>query len=88
MRYDAHKEEKGEEDGLGLAMTNGLWRKGDAIWVPQVGNLRARITVVAHAGATGHRGIKATKQLLAAQFWWPGQEEEVEDFIRGCLLCV
>ena len=84
----AQEEEKGEENDQDLVLAHGMLRKGEAIWVPQVGNLRKRILVVAHAGAGGHRGIKATQQLLESQFWWPGQEKEVEEFIRGCLLCV
>ena len=66
----------------------GAWRKAGAIYIPSgYCKLRARITVVAHAGAAGHRGSDVTQKLLRDRFYWPEMTEEVNSFLRGCLLC-
>ena len=66
----------------------GTWRKAGAIYIPNgYSKLRARIMVVAHAGAAGHRGSDVTQNLLRDRVYWPGMTEEVHTFLNGCLLC-
>ena len=76
---------------LGLRMHEGVWvvPNGDAVFVPdEPPHLRIRLMLVGHAGAAGHRGIRATQEAVTTRFWWPGARGEVDQFVRQCLLCV
>jgi hypothetical protein len=35
----------------------------------------------------GHRGIFATRELIALRFWWPGIEADVSWYVTTCHLC-
>jgi hypothetical protein len=76
---------------LGLRMQEGILvaPTGDAVFVPDnPPHLRIRLMLVGHAGAAGHRGIRATQEVVTARFWWPNARCEVDKFVRQCLLCV
>jgi hypothetical protein len=73
-----------------------LGRDSDGIWCNESGQvfipssalrLQQRLLVIAHAGAAGHRGQTVTLQVLRAKFIWPNMEQQVRQFVRGCLLC-
>ena len=58
------------------------------IFVPaNPAHLRARLLVIAHAGAAGHRGQRVTERDLKARFIWSELAQQVSEFVRQCLLC-
>ena len=60
-----------------------------AWWIPpEVDHLRLRLCVIAHGGASGHRGMKSTYEALSAKFFWKGMREDVNEFLRQCLHCL
>ena len=60
-----------------------------ALFVPvNPPTLRVRLLVVAHAGAAGHRRKAVTWQQLQSRFTWPSMEEDMNEFLAACLLCV
>ena len=66
---------------LGLRMHEGIWvaPNGDAVFIPdEPPHLRIRLMLVGHAGAAGHRGIRATQEAVTTKFWWPCARGEVE----------
>ncbi|KAF0716554.1 Aste57867_2784 [Aphanomyces stellatus] len=53
-----------------------------AVWFPSTASaLQMRLCVVAHFGVGGHRGITATKKVLAERFWWSGLAVDVAYFV-------
>ena len=44
----------------------------------------ARVLTAAH---DGHPGIVRAKRQLRATYWWPGQDKDVEEFVRHCTAC-
>lgn len=36
---------------------------------------------------TGHPGVHKTLASLQRKYWWPGMQEDIQEFIRGCVLC-
>ncbi|ETV63972.1 hypothetical protein H257_19092 [Aphanomyces astaci] len=61
----------------------------DRIWVPDSAvDLQQRLCVITHQGASGHRRIAATTKSVAANFIWRTLKDDVEKFVRGCLLLV
>jgi transposase InsO family protein len=73
---------QGERSAEGLALT-----KGGQLMVPkEATDFQLRICIVAHSGAAGHRGIAESKAAVMKVFWWPGIAQDVELFVRDCLL--
>ncbi|CAH9143923.1 unnamed protein product [Cuscuta epithymum] len=35
----------------------------------------------------GHSGVTRTSKRIASQFYWPGMQQDIKDFVRNCLLC-
>jgi transposase InsO family protein len=65
-----------------------LTKKG-CIWIPTAASeLQQRLCVVAHAGAAGHRGARATATALEELFDWPTLRDDVKAFVSGCLHCM
>lgn len=44
--------------------------------------------VVAHTGASGHRGMESTSANLKRHFLWENMKQEITCFVRACLMCV
>ena len=36
---------------------------------------------------SGHPGVKKTFQLIRKDFYWPKMFEEIQDYVKGCLVC-
>ena len=47
-------------------------------------SLQQRVLTAAHEG---HPGIVRAKRQLRATYWWPGQDKDVEEFVRHCAAC-
>ena len=57
-----------------------------ALVVPRA--LRGVFLVHAHdAAAAGHRGVSATLQYLQQVAYWPRMQDDVKDYVKGCLVC-
>ncbi|KAK3800038.1 hypothetical protein RRG08_029760 [Elysia crispata] len=56
--------------------------RGTRIVIPKA--LRSKCIKLAH---TGHLGIVGTKQRLRSKVWWPGNDKEVEHFVKSCHGC-
>ena len=76
---------------LGLQQRDGrlYGPMGRGLYVPEEpAHLRLRLMTVGHAGAAGHRGIATTQQVVGDRFWWPSLRNDVDTFVRRCLLCI
>ncbi len=62
-----------------------LMRDGTTRVVPPIGE-RADIIRDTHE-RTGHFGVKRTKHMLFASFWWPGLEADVVRVLATCEVC-
>ncbi|KAK4397971.1 RNA-directed DNA polymerase [Sesamum angolense] len=68
------------EDGL-------LYAKDGRVFVP-TGTLRRRLLRETHDPLwAGHPGIDRMVALLARRYYWPRMEEDVEAYVRTCLVC-
>ncbi|KAJ0392197.1 hypothetical protein ATCC90586_010566 [Pythium insidiosum] len=87
--FDAQTTAIGEDpevhdDKLGFDDERNVWVLRDGkVWIPEdATDLQQRLCVLAHAGASGHRGIKPTTQALEKVFWWSTLREDVAVFVR------
>nr|GFA18597.1 hypothetical protein CTI12_AA187700 [Tanacetum cinerariifolium] len=64
-----------------------LFTKGDWLYVPKWGDLRRIILKECHdLKWPGHPGIKRTLALIEGTYYWPRIEDDVETFVRTCLI--
>lgn len=68
---------------------DGLLRtKGDRLYVPKWGNLRKELIRECHDTRwAGHPGQRRTLSLLEAAYYWPHIQDDVETYVRTCLVC-
>lgn len=65
-----------------------LFTKGDRLYVPKWGDLRRSIMKECHDSRwAGHQGIKRTLALIEGTFYWPRMGDDVETYVRTCLVC-
>ena len=58
------------------------------IYVPANDSLRHTILECCHNHVlAGHPGFLKTRQLVAAEFWWPGLASFVRQYVEGCAKC-
>lgn len=59
------------------------------MWVPDEDvDLQLRLTVIAHTGAAGHRGLQATLDAVRNEFFWTTISADVHLFVSSCILCL
>lgn len=58
------------------------------MYIPNVDNLRLRLTVVAHQGIAAHRGSEETMHNLTTYCYWPRLAQETRQFCANCLSCL
>ncbi|RVW25255.1 Transposon Tf2-2 polyprotein [Vitis vinifera] len=69
------------EDGL-------LYTKGRRLYVPKWGNIRRNLIKECHDTKwAGHPGQRRTRALLESAYYWPQIRDEVEAYVRTCLVC-
>ncbi|KAK2971376.1 hypothetical protein RJ640_030342 [Escallonia rubra] len=69
------------EDGL-------LYTKGQRVYVPKWNNLRKTIIRECHDTPwAGHPGQRRTYALVEASYYWPQMKDEVEAYVKTCLVC-
>lgn len=69
---------------------DGIWRtKKGTIWIPHdAKEVQARLMVIAHSGAAGHRAYEASLVLLEQVVWWQTIKQDLAEFINTCLHCL
>ena len=71
-----------------LQFCKGLFYKGNAIAIPNVGELRAELLKECHATPyAAHPGRDKTLSLLSRYFWWPGMAQDVAKYVAHCDSC-
>ncbi|KAF6024733.1 hypothetical protein EB796_016957 [Bugula neritina] len=65
-----------------LAEVGGVVMRGNRIVMPV--SLKSVAVELAHEG---HQGTSKTKQLSRTKLWWPGMDQDVERFCKGCYEC-
>ena len=64
-----------------------FWR-GNAVVVPDTGKLRQALIRELHCSPyAGHFGVKRTQELIARYYFWPGMNEQIAQYVKGCELC-
>jgi len=75
--------------GISKDATDGLYKKGNCIWIPgQDLELQLKVMVCSHCGVIGHRDKDATKSIIQETFWWPTIDKDVEEMVRKCYHCI
>ncbi|GKA61229.1 transposon Tf2-12 polyprotein, partial [Tanacetum coccineum] len=65
-----------------------LFTKGDRLYVPKWGDLRREILKECHDSKwASHPGITRTFTLVEGTYYWPKMGDDVETFVRTCLIC-
>ena len=73
---------------LGIVSLGCLYKRGAAIAIPALPELRQRICHELHCSPyAGHTGMNRTATLIARYFYWPDMQEDIKDYVRGCVLC-
>ena len=58
------------------------------LWIPDYEPLTTRLIQQTHDSAVGgHPGRDNTFALVSRQFFWPGQSQQVRQFVRNCDIC-
>ena len=66
---------------------NFLMAKGGRLYVP-AGQLRKELLRETHdTKCAGHPGEEMTQALLARSYYWPKMGEDVQAYVRSCLVC-
>jgi len=71
-----------------LSFCKGLYYKGTALCIPNVGDLRAELLKECHSTPyAAHTGRDKTLTLLSRYFWWPGMAQDVAKHVAHCDSC-
>ncbi|OWY99499.1 hypothetical protein PHMEG_00029487 [Phytophthora megakarya] len=58
-------------------------------WIPsEASDLQQRLCIIAHAGASGHRGVAASLKRLSSSFVWDTMSTDMAVFVARCLNCL
>ncbi|KAL0439053.1 UNVERIFIED_CONTAM: Transposon Tf2-11 polyprotein [Sesamum latifolium] len=69
------------EDGL-------LMTKENRLYVPKGGDLRKSLISECHDTLwAGHQGEERTYALVQRAYYWPQMRDDVETYVRTCLIC-
>ena len=61
--------------------------KGCLLWGSRVVIPNKARSEVLHTLHTGHPGVVVMKALARSYVWWPGLDQQIEDFVHGCHAC-
>ncbi|MCO5549490.1 hypothetical protein L7F22_002961 [Adiantum nelumboides] len=69
-----------------MSMSNFLMIHGKLCVTKQ---LQLKVLIECHAPpyAGGHRGVDATAEAVDTYFYWPTLRQDVDAFVRSCLVC-
>lgn len=86
--YSSDHAAEGRRQKLGIVAQGELFKRGAAIAIPDAAQLRASITSELHCSPyAGHIGMNRTLALIARYFYWPDMQADINDYVRGCVLC-
>ncbi len=51
------------------------------------GQREMTLTHAQDASCTGHHGVKATYETLKQVAYWPGMQQDIAEYVKGCLVC-
>ncbi len=51
------------------------------------GQMGIMLTHAYDAPCAGHHGVKATYETLKQVAYWPGMQQDVAEYVKGCLMC-
>jgi hypothetical protein len=72
----------------GFSIQKGVVRKGYQIWIAENSTLRTKLISVFHDAPLGeHSGVHGTYMRLKRQFFWKGQKQDVDSFVKQCQVC-
>ncbi|KAE8687867.1 Detected protein of unknown function [Hibiscus syriacus] len=65
-----------------------LYYRGHRLFVPRYGKLRKELMKECHDSKwAGHPGVDRTLALLSEQYYWPHMAEDVQAYVKTCLVC-
>ncbi|KAE8665117.1 cytochrome P450 78A7-like [Hibiscus syriacus] len=65
-----------------------LYHRGHRLFVPRYGKLRKELMKECHDSKwAGHPGVDRTLALLSEQYYWPHMAEDVQAYVKTCLVC-
>jgi hypothetical protein len=75
-------------DSQGYSLAKGLiWLHGK-VWIGQNSALQTKIIAACHSSALGgHSGVAATFYRLKKHFAWKGMKQDVDSFVKQCIIC-
>ncbi|KAI3686378.1 hypothetical protein L1987_80053 [Smallanthus sonchifolius] len=66
----------------------GVQTRFGRMWIPKIGELRAKILDEAHKSRYSiHPGANKMYQDLKKEYWWPGMKNDVTEYVNKCLTC-
>ena len=75
-------------DPLGYSLHDGLIRYKDRIWIGCNSALQTKLITALHSSAVGgNSGQLATYHRIKKMFYWKGLKQDVEQFVKQCLVC-
>ena len=71
-----------EESIANVTFDHGMLLRKGKVWVPNHIKLKKKILDAEHdSEVAGHMGMDKTGELIKHNFYWPGMDEEIEDYI-------
>ncbi|KAI3701816.1 hypothetical protein L6452_27177 [Arctium lappa] len=68
---------------------DGIFRLGDRVWIPILGDLRSIVMDEADKSKyTMHPGSNKMYKNLKESYWWPGMKRTVASYLEKCLTCL
>jgi hypothetical protein len=66
----------------------GTWYRGGKVVIPPSQDLRRELLQIAHDAPTmGHPGRDWTISEVSKSYWWPGMNQWIADYVKGCATC-
>ncbi|KAI3821399.1 hypothetical protein L1987_08966 [Smallanthus sonchifolius] len=66
----------------------GVQTRFGRMWIPKIGELRAKILDEAYKSRYSiHPGTNKMYQDLKKEYWWPGMKNDVTEYVSKCLTC-
>lgn len=84
------QESAAEERPPNLCREENIWKNpSGAIWIPDSSSdLQLRLCIIAHTGASGHRGAGSTEKVLRKYYFWSTMTTDIRSFVRACIHCL
>lgn len=75
-------------DAAGYSLDQGIIRHNSTVWIGDNSALQTKLIAACHSSAIGgHSGIAATYYRLKKLFSWKGMKQDVESYVKQCVVC-